>query len=505
MVDRAYDAGVARESRVKPRKPPRPRTKLVRSGGAPSPRVPTAPRVATSTSASALPGDALPSLERARAALAAHDFATARDALIDAWRCRRAPELAELVATVAERAPDDLAAKLAEVVTPRVASSLHNLVALRGVDDPRLSKFAIDALVQLPFTAETAARFLGELIAVVERHADVRVIERAPAIETAIQTRIKRLALRQKLVAQLQATIARYVKAPAPASAAEAAIESELARLLEPVRRPARSAEALLADIYANPDDDAPRLVLADLLLERGDPRGELIMLQLERPTGEPTPRELELLKRHGKAWMGNLAPVLSWGRGYARTKFRRGFVAKADIILSVGKKLEPIRTEPAWATVEELDGSWDWELLLSAPLRALRVIERQVSPAEISKLARRREPLATVRQIWVSDPASIDRSALHAAFPQLATLAMYWHAEGAHDLAVLGALGVGRIELTHNWARGADLAPAIAAFDKRLAELVGSSAPVARLCLHAPRGAPVELVRDAAGRFARA
>ena len=41
--------------------------------------------------------------------------------------------------------------------------------------------------------------------------------------------------------------------------------------------------DALLAAIYADPDDDAPRHVLADALIDRGDPRGEFISMQLAR------------------------------------------------------------------------------------------------------------------------------------------------------------------------------------------------------------------------------
>ena len=55
------------------------------------------------------------------------------------------------------------------------------------------------------------------------------------------------------------------------------------------VRRAANRAgeTELLAEIYAAPDDDAPRLVYADWLQERGDPRGEFIALQLERARGK--------------------------------------------------------------------------------------------------------------------------------------------------------------------------------------------------------------------------
>jgi uncharacterized protein (TIGR02996 family) len=69
--------------------------------------------------------------------------------------------------------------------------------------------------------------------------------------------------------------------------------------------------DALLAEVLAQPDDDAPRLILADWLTERGDPRGELIAVQcaLARPqirekAQELQKRELDLLREHGAAWV---------------------------------------------------------------------------------------------------------------------------------------------------------------------------------------------------------
>jgi uncharacterized protein (TIGR02996 family) len=45
--------------------------------------------------------------------------------------------------------------------------------------------------------------------------------------------------------------------------------------------------DKLLAEVYASPDDDAPRLVYADWLQERDDPRGEFIALQIARARGK--------------------------------------------------------------------------------------------------------------------------------------------------------------------------------------------------------------------------
>ena len=444
-------------------------------------------------------GDPLPFLVTAGKALHASDFAAARDALIEAWRRRRSPILADLVEVVAEKAPDVLASQLAALITPRVATTHANLTALAGVDDPRLSRWAIDALVQLPFTTETARTFLLDLVATAERLGDIRLAERVNEIEVAVRTRINRLSVRNQIVGAVRRA---EIDQPAEPSTAEVKAWNELRKLIEPLRKAQRSVDALLADIYANPADDAPRLVLADLLLERGDPRGELITLQLERK-GEPTERERQLLKKHGKAWMGALAPVLSWGRGYAHTEFRRGFVAKADIILSVGKKLDPIRNDPAWATVEELLGSWDWDLLAQAPLNALRTIERPVPPEMVSRLSY--QPLPAVTTIRIGDPEAIDPAMLHAAFPALHTVKVWHRADASKKLAALGELEVPCISITDNWSD--DFETATRDFEVYLAALLAKPAPTQRLELERPsrdrtRGPVVALVRGDDGRF---
>lgn len=78
----------------------------------------------------------------------------------------------------------------------------------------------------------------------------------------------------------------------------------------------------LLADIAAHPDDDGPREVYADWLTVRGDPRGELILLQVMRGRGETgddrAAREASLRGLHGPAWTG-LDPAwqLAWRAGF--------------------------------------------------------------------------------------------------------------------------------------------------------------------------------------------
>jgi hypothetical protein len=62
--------------------------------------------------------------------------------------------------------------------------------------------------------------------------------------------------------------------------------------------------------------------VHADALIEKGDPRGEFIALQLAPPTKQSLARQRALLKQHEKKWLGGLAGLMMkggvvWERGY--------------------------------------------------------------------------------------------------------------------------------------------------------------------------------------------
>lgn len=86
--------------------------------------------------------------------------------------------------------------------------------------------------------------------------------------------------------------------------------------------------------IAAAPEDDAPRLVYADWLEERGDPRGTFIRVQcaLARLAEDhPSRRDLEhvedqLFKTHGAAWAHGIAERVG---GFA---FRRGMIEEITI-----------------------------------------------------------------------------------------------------------------------------------------------------------------------------
>src|SRR5438067_6273691 len=111
--------------------------------------------------------------------------------------------------------------------------------------------------------------------------------------------------------------------------------------------------KGFLQGIIENPDDDAVRLIFADWLDERQDPRGEFIRIQVARARPDVDElrqvknwsREQELLGAFEQDWV---APLRPWVREW---RFLRGFVEwvriPAEYALGEGRKVfarTPIR-----------------------------------------------------------------------------------------------------------------------------------------------------------------
>src|SRR5690242_9635328 len=114
--------------------------------------------------------------------------------------------------------------------------------------------------------------------------------------------------------------------------------------------------DAFLRAILEDSENDTPRLVYADWLEERGDPRGEFIRVQCRlartAPGDERTAlqqHERRLLERHQDEWLGPLRPLLS---GWT---FRRGFLDAMTVPAAV--YLRPISfLRPATVRRVEVD-----------------------------------------------------------------------------------------------------------------------------------------------------
>jgi uncharacterized protein (TIGR02996 family) len=197
---------------------------------------------------------------------------------------------------------------------------VERLVALRdAAPDPRIGR-AMLTLLELRAPVASFAIVHDEIARVIVRHADD---------ETALSTALDELSSFDRGAL------------PKPARAR--------------VAKPKRDLDALYAAVYAAPDDDAPRAVLADALTDAGDPRGELIALQLREAAGTATPemteRARELVQHHAKSWLGPLRPIVY------RAELRRGFLHTIELAGTWSTpKWNELAHDPALATVEDVE-----------------------------------------------------------------------------------------------------------------------------------------------------
>ena len=160
--------------------------------------------------------------------------------------------------------------------------------------------------------------------------------------------------------------------------------------------------------------------MLADALTEAGDPRGELITLQLAIEEGRSTlpmvQRMNELLTEHRGRW-SDAFPGMK-----PQVEFRRGFAVRVATNAK-GAGLDRTIDRPDWVTVEELEiGGIDADLprlLARMPLLRVLISSREV----IEKLAASGTVLPSIRTIGGGGWLPRDR----VAFPNLAVVAGRW------------------------------------------------------------------------------
>jgi hypothetical protein len=168
--------------------------------------------------------------------------------------------------------------------------------------------------------------------------------------------------------------------------------------------------EELYANILRWPYGDESRKKLAELLSQRGDPRGEFIKVQFELHEGyvrERLPpdfgtlikREKELLDRHGSDWSREVRPMVD------KLYFDRGFVD--EVALAARVFLERAESIYRVAPVIHLDLTGVKEVcreLFGSPhlerIRALNLEDNDLGDSGVAELARS-EHLGNLR--WLS------------------------------------------------------------------------------------------------------
>jgi uncharacterized protein (TIGR02996 family) len=322
------------------------------------------------------------SLERA---LAADDPVQMLRHLLDAWREYEAPAIADLIDVATARAlagrePIEDAASLdarqaqwlelaatadpltipwliERTFTTRVALTIERLNALWKLPrDPRIAA----GLLALTSRAGLSARssLWTRLLRIVRNQHDLRSIATIDArLAQLAASMVAKTESETALAARLAQTrvmlAGRILVPPAPRDALFAQLA---ARLADPTVARAvatsKTAEDFCAEVWANPMEDGPREVFGDWLIEQGDPRGELIALQIARARGTASPegvkRERKLLAEHARSWLGALSPVVK------NFVFERGFLARAEIMWRRLAERPELMTHPAWATIRE-------------------------------------------------------------------------------------------------------------------------------------------------------
>jgi uncharacterized protein (TIGR02996 family) len=194
--------------------------------------------------------------------------------------------------------------------------------------------------------------------------------------------------------------------------------------------------DELVAAIVAAPDDDAPRLVYADWLMQRGDPRGELIAVQCRLAAGDAS-TEIATRERELRALLEPQLIAPLHAIAFGGFELRRGFVehaelfraeipdelfARAPLLRSIAVRGAIVAGEPPPClarvhalALDELGASYDIDpariaAFFASPhlerLRRLDVVRGRLDDASIAALAQVPAPLEHLR-LDVSFPYS--------------------------------------------------------------------------------------------------
>lgn len=291
----------------------------------------------------------------------------------------------------------DLPRLVAALNGPKSPQAAERVAVLALRDDPRLVTLLLKLLEAPPFRAKTALPFFRGVAQALVDSKDVRARDGMRELSARFKA-VLETSVGDDVAGLLRRSAAAMDELPAPTlPPADEARLAELEPHFEAEFRAIASAaserksakrtdDELLAAIYAAPGDDGPRMVFADALLERGDPRGEFIQLQLQRARGEGTAATLareRALSRDAKQLTAWALPLSNGGE----CALERGFPRR---VIVQPRTVKQIIGLDAWATVTEVLGIDALSLkqaneLLSAPsTKHLRTVARLKAPPRL-------------------------------------------------------------------------------------------------------------------------
>lgn len=380
-------------------------------------------------------------LERA---VAAKDAQAKLTALLAAWRKKKHPRIADLIDRVSEplvRATGGpVKAKSVPERTKQVLAMLEKpdpvgvgrvlatewpgtwepalpvaLALCRLEDDPRVAQCLAKQVDLTPYVSLSSVRLYRPLFARLDELADVRT---KPLLESQL-TRVKNPYYERNMRKLEERSVAAISKVKVPTlTAAEerwlAALEAPFASSAATEKARGQSGAELLAAVYANPSDIGLRVVYGDWLTQHGDPRGELISLQLAAPTPKSESRIRSLIKQHWRTWVGPLADWFT--RGYSRgtevAEFKAGFPVSCYVQDPKHESQEALRKlldRPEWRTIERLFSWPTWTLpiheALAHPNFALvKRLGFSLSHSDLAPLVEQGNSRIEELELWLTD-----------------------------------------------------------------------------------------------------
>lgn len=264
------------------------------------------------------------------------------DALVEAWKLNPHPR----ISAVASRLP--ASAVFTGLFEGKLADVAEKLGALKVRQHPHLSNELERVLREPPWSSTGSRAVWGQLFSLVSASRDPRFLALANELPPTWAMRSDQKAWLTAAFTAAVASIPAVVELTNEQSSLLHALERDA---FSQAPAPRRSATVDFAAVYVSPHDDAPRLVLADALLERGDPRGEYLSLALrEEKTSAEKKRESALLKTHAKSWLAPFGTSLG-----ATVTWRRGFPAEGTVKFRDGADVKKYGALPEWATFESL------------------------------------------------------------------------------------------------------------------------------------------------------
>ena len=326
---------------------------------------------------------------------------------LDAARAADASQIPALLETLFKASPAD--------ALPRLRS-----IASRA--DPRIDLWCLETVESLPYIPPYTRKYLREHLERLALICDATLLERIEALPG-------------RWIREIELSTARWLsdllRAALPQirdRLARAREDLPLALALEERSRSSRvrgvDLDELLSMVYESPEEDEPRLVYADALMQRGDLRGEFIALQILGKDAPSKRRAKHLASSCGRQWLGPLARAVASG-----FVFERGFLARCKTDRRSSPLLASLAGHPAWSTVTHFSGASS--IGLHPGMRALRHLgvdfaaERSQGEPWVDLLDRTERPLQSL-SYTLSEASAAEELEMLAhcrALPQLKEL----------------------------------------------------------------------------------